>query len=184
MDKARWQTARGVKGRSGAGGPFTRRHLGVPVLPRWPVIQQDVGHQCLRWLCWSFTEHLQYKSSGSKHAPLLVFAFRTRDPPTGQRADALPRLWVLLAFALWPLTEPSLTILSSSVGAGATGSLPVSVPPPLPLLLGLSWWLWVVIGVGCLVVAVLMGFVICLWKRIQRKKVSRQSSHKGSEKNK
>ncbi|XP_073341937.1 T-cell surface glycoprotein CD4-like [Pagrus major] len=38
------------------------------------------------------------------------------------------------------------------------------------LLLGLSWWMWVVIGVGCLVVILLMVLVIVLCKRIKRKK--------------
>ncbi|CAF97820.1 unnamed protein product [Tetraodon nigroviridis] len=42
-------------------------------------------------------------------------------------------------------------------------------PSPSPLL-GLSWWMWVVIGVGCLIVLVLVVFIICLYKRIQRKK--------------
>ncbi|XP_036930936.1 CD4-2 molecule, tandem duplicate 2 [Acanthopagrus latus] len=37
-------------------------------------------------------------------------------------------------------------------------------------LLGLSWWMWVVIGVGCLVVVLLMVLVIVLCKRIKRRK--------------
>lgn len=38
------------------------------------------------------------------------------------------------------------------------------------LLLGLSWWMWVIVGVGCLVVVLLLVLVICLYKRIKRKK--------------
>lgn len=41
-------------------------------------------------------------------------------------------------------------------------------PPKLPL--GLSWWMWVVIGVGGVVVLLLMVFVVCLCKRIKRRK--------------
>lgn len=48
---------------------------------------------------------------------------------------------------------------------------------PLPLLQRLHWWIWVVVGAGCLVVVVLLVLVINLWKRVQRKKVSGQSSH-------
>uniref|UniRef100_H3C1D8 Ig-like domain-containing protein n=1 Tax=Tetraodon nigroviridis TaxID=99883 RepID=H3C1D8_TETNG len=51
---------------------------------------------------------------------------------------------------------------------GGPNGRPVG-PSPSPLL-GLSWWMWVVIGVGCLIVLVLVVFIICLYKRIQRKK--------------
>nr|AQZ26550.1 T-cell surface glycoprotein CD4-2 protein [Lutjanus sanguineus] len=37
-------------------------------------------------------------------------------------------------------------------------------------LLGLSWWMWVIVGVGCLVVILLLVAIICLYKRIKRKK--------------
>lgn len=36
--------------------------------------------------------------------------------------------------------------------------------------LGLSWWMWVAIGVGCVVVLLLMVCVVCLCKRIKRRK--------------
>lgn len=42
-----------------------------------------------------------------------------------------------------------------------------------PMLLGLSWYLWVAIGVGCLFVVVLLILVICFFRRNRRKKVSK-----------
>ncbi|KAM9353283.1 CD4-2 molecule, tandem duplicate 1 [Symphorus nematophorus] len=47
----------------------------------------------------------------------------------------------------------------------------VTIPPPkADRLLGLSWWLWVIVGVGCLVAVLLLVVVICFYKRIKRKK--------------
>ncbi|KAM3614518.1 uncharacterized protein V6R79_015719 [Siganus canaliculatus] len=43
-------------------------------------------------------------------------------------------------------------------------------PPHSDQLLGLSWWMWVIIGGGCLIVVLLMVLVICLCKKIKRKK--------------
>lgn len=51
----------------------------------------------------------------------------------------------------------------------------VQPPPEAALLLGLIWWVWVAIGVGCLVVVLLMVFVIVLCKRIKRRKVSQDN---------
>lgn len=45
-----------------------------------------------------------------------------------------------------------------------------TAPPASALLLGLSWWVWVAGGVGCLVVVLLVVFVIVLCKRIKRRK--------------
>ncbi|KAK5861805.1 hypothetical protein PBY51_017251 [Eleginops maclovinus] len=38
------------------------------------------------------------------------------------------------------------------------------------LLLGLSWWVWVAIGVGSLIVLLLVGFVTVLYNRIKRRR--------------
>nr|AXK15891.1 T cell surface glycoprotein CD4-2 [Sparus aurata] len=51
-----------------------------------------------------------------------------------------------------------------------------SAPGPL---LGLRWWMWVVIGVGCLVVVLLMVLVIVLCKRIKRRKRKLQTMKNG-----
>ncbi|XP_034730196.1 CD4-2 molecule, tandem duplicate 2 isoform X2 [Etheostoma cragini] len=64
---------------------------------------------------------------------------------------------------------PKTTAPSSS-----TSSKDVSFNPPPStdvVLLGLSWWMWVAVGVGCLAVVLLMVFVIVLCKRIKRRKV-------------
>ena len=52
-------------------------------------------------------------------------------------------------------------------------------PPKADLVLGLSWWMWVIVGVGCLVVVLLLVVVICLYKRIKRKKVNK-GNHPGN----
>ena len=41
--------------------------------------------------------------------------------------------------------------------------------------LGLSWWMWVAVGVGGLVVVFLMVLVIALCRRIKRRKVSKDN---------
>lgn len=43
-------------------------------------------------------------------------------------------------------------------------------PSESPLLLGLSWWMWVAVGVGGLVAVLLMVLVIVLYKRIKTRK--------------
>lgn len=120
-----------------------------------------------------FAEHLQ---QGPQRLKTPCFAFRTRtcDSPGGQQGADLQRLWVLLPFVWQGRLSPGCVLNCPLAGAGGASTPPV--PPPPLLLLGLSWWLWVVIGVGCLIVVVLMFFVIYLCKRIQRKKVSGQSS--------
>uniref|UniRef100_A0A3Q4H080 Ig-like domain-containing protein n=1 Tax=Neolamprologus brichardi TaxID=32507 RepID=A0A3Q4H080_NEOBR len=45
-----------------------------------------------------------------------------------------------------------------------------------PGLLGLAWWVWVAIGVGCLVAILLMVCVIVLCVRVKRRKVMPLSS--------
>ncbi len=47
-----------------------------------------------------------------------------------------------------------------------------NLPSDAALLLGLSWWMWVIIGVGGLIVVLLMVLVICLCKKVRRRKVS------------
>lgn len=42
-------------------------------------------------------------------------------------------------------------------------------------LLGLSWWVWLSIGIGCLVVILLIVLVIILCKRIKRRKVREEN---------
>lgn len=39
------------------------------------------------------------------------------------------------------------------------------------LLLGLSWWMWVAIGVGCLFVLLLIVLIVVLCERNKRRKV-------------
>lgn len=65
-------------------------------------------------------------------------------------------------------TAPS---LSKDPNAG-----PTSGAPQLP---GLSWWVWVAIGVGCLVVVLLIVCVIVLCKRIKRRKREMQKMKNG-----
>ncbi|XP_068180353.1 T-cell surface glycoprotein CD4-like [Antennarius striatus] len=47
-------------------------------------------------------------------------------------------------------------------------------------LLGLNWWMWVVIGVACVVLLVLMVTIFCLYKMIKKKKrklMKRRNGH-------
>lgn len=53
---------------------------------------------------------------------------------------------------------------------------PGAAPSPPRVLLGLNWWMWTAIGTGFTVVVFLMVLVICLCKRIKRKKVSNSKS--------
>uniref|UniRef100_A0A3Q3XE79 Ig-like domain-containing protein n=1 Tax=Mola mola TaxID=94237 RepID=A0A3Q3XE79_MOLML len=77
------------------------------------------------------------------------------------------------------VTEPATTThLPDSSQNSKDFSNPSCVTNPPPLLLGLSWWMWVIIGVGCLVVVLLMVIIICLYRRIKRKRVSKEN-HRG-----
>ena len=74
------------------------------------------------------------------------------------------------------LSEPETSAPAKS--GGNKTSKPPSSPGNTPegaLLLGLSWWVWLAIGVGCLVVVLLMVFVIVMCKRIKRRKVSQDN---------
>lgn len=50
---------------------------------------------------------------------------------------------------------------------------------PPQLLLGLDWWAWVAVGVGCLVVVLLIVGVIVMCKRIKRRKRKFQTMKNG-----
>lgn len=113
-------------------------------------------------------EHQQKSRSGSE----LLFHFQTlrrhlRNPSLPRRtrrrrlATTVRPLPVCLFVCLLFCPGCAPTVLSSSGG---------TISPPV--LLRLSWWMWAVIAVGCLILIVLMAFIIYLCKRIQRKKVS------------
>ncbi|KAM7421103.1 hypothetical protein PAMA_015328 [Pampus argenteus] len=65
------------------------------------------------------------------------------------------------------LTVTDLTSTSQTPKVTSVQTPPSSVASEL---LGLSWWMWVAVGVGSLVVVFLMVLVIILCKRIKRKK--------------
>ncbi|XP_034409743.1 CD4-2 molecule, tandem duplicate 2 [Cyclopterus lumpus] len=69
-----------------------------------------------------------------------------------------------------PETAPSPSPSPKDVSVPTCLDCVTHPPPSAGLLLGLSWWVWVAVGGGCLTVVLLMVFVIVLSKRIKRKK--------------
>ncbi|TNN02779.1 hypothetical protein fugu_010266 [Takifugu bimaculatus] len=65
-------------------------------------------------------------------------------------------------------TTPAKPVPSDKGKEAPTCNDCVTNRPSLPLRL--SWWMWAVIAVGCLILVVLMAFIVYLCKRIQRKK--------------
>lgn len=125
----------------------------------------------------------------SKGMMYCVFAFRafyyntctSPSPKLNGHPYTLQQLCVLVFVCVFEhITDGSDYSLDVSLIIPFFLSRPVFMAQPgvtnSPFLqLGLSWWMWVVIGVGCLLVVVLMVVIICLCKRIKRKKVSKEN---------
>ncbi|XP_041649417.1 CD4-2 molecule, tandem duplicate 2 [Cheilinus undulatus] len=65
------------------------------------------------------------------------------------------------------------------VGKPGCTNCTIDPPPKNPVLLELSWWVWVAIGVGSLVVIVLIIIIIVTCKKIRRRKRKYQRNQNG-----
>nr|XP_046255218.1 CD4-2 molecule, tandem duplicate 2 [Scatophagus argus] len=71
--------------------------------------------------------------------------------------------------------EPPTTTLAPKVSSQSSKDISKTScvkckPTPNNDLLGLKWWMWIIIGVGSLIVVLLIIFVICMYKRFKRRK--------------